>query len=143
MSQEPEGEYQRPYSILAVFPSYLIPGLGQISQGRTGKGVLFMVLLLSLFHVGEAMGNWQNVDATREENPENGSSLNPLRSIFNHAGTSPGRFGSASPPGRRLWQFYGGAVPSRDTNPFLHEYQRQPNEGRIEGKGHSQRAARQ
>ncbi len=26
-------------------------------------------------------------------------------------------------------------MPSRETNPFLHEYQRQPNEGRIEEKG--------
>ncbi len=61
MSQGSEPPYERPNSIFAGFLSYLIPGLGQIYQGRTGKGLLFMVCILSLFHVGEAMGNWENV----------------------------------------------------------------------------------
>lgn len=46
---------------LGAFLSYLVPGLGQISQGRYGKGFLFMVCLLGMFHLGQAMGNWQNV----------------------------------------------------------------------------------
>ena len=41
--------------------SYVIPGLGQIYQGRFGKGFLFMVSLLGMFILGQAMGNWQNV----------------------------------------------------------------------------------
>src|SRR5687767_12050265 len=48
-------------SSLGAFLSYLIPGLGQIYQGRYGKGVLFMVSLLGMFMLGQAMGNWQNV----------------------------------------------------------------------------------
>ena len=35
---------------------------------RHGKGILFMVCLLSLFHVGEAMGNWQNVYVPTDDN---------------------------------------------------------------------------
>src|SRR4051794_32053968 len=50
-----------PTSLLAGVLSYLVPGLGQMAQGRFGKGMLFFVCLLSLFHVGQAMGNWQNV----------------------------------------------------------------------------------
>src|SRR5436305_8549682 len=50
-----------PTSVLAGVLSYLVPGLGQILQGRVGKGLLFFVCLVSLFHVGQAMGNWQNV----------------------------------------------------------------------------------
>jgi hypothetical protein len=51
----------RQYSLAAGFLSYLVPGLGQIYQGRTGKGVLFMVCLLGMFIAGNAMGNWRNV----------------------------------------------------------------------------------
>ena len=54
-------EPPRPPDLLAGFLSYLVPGLGQITQGRIGKGVLFLVCLLGMFHLGEAMGNWQNV----------------------------------------------------------------------------------
>ena len=36
-------------SNLAAFLSYLIPGLGQIYQGRYAKGILFMVSLLGMF----------------------------------------------------------------------------------------------
>jgi hypothetical protein len=36
--------------------SYLVPGLGQITQGRTGKGVLFFVCIYSLFFYGMYLG---------------------------------------------------------------------------------------
>src|SRR5947208_11936300 len=41
--------------------SYLVPGLGQIVQGRVGKGVLFFVSLYGLFFYGLYLGNWHNV----------------------------------------------------------------------------------
>ncbi|MCE9564471.1 MAG: hypothetical protein K8U57_20730 [Planctomycetes bacterium] len=46
---------------LAAFLSYLIPGLGQIYQGRIGKGLLFFVGLYTLFFYGMWMGQWRNV----------------------------------------------------------------------------------
>ncbi len=49
------------YSPLAAFLSYLVPGLGQITQGRVGKGVLFLVCLYGLFFYGLALGHGQNV----------------------------------------------------------------------------------
>ncbi len=41
--------------------SYLIPGLGQLTQGRVGKGLLFLVSLYTLFFYGMYLGKWQNV----------------------------------------------------------------------------------
>lgn len=49
------------YSPLAGFLSYLVPGLGQIYQGRIGKGLLFLVCLYGMFFTGMAMGDWRNV----------------------------------------------------------------------------------
>lgn len=41
--------------------SYLIPGLGQVYQGRIGKGLLFFFGLYALFFYGMWMGEWRNV----------------------------------------------------------------------------------
>lgn len=46
---------------LAGFLSYLIPGLGQVYQGRIGKGLLFFFSLYMLFFYGQWMGQWRNV----------------------------------------------------------------------------------
>lgn len=45
----------------AAFLSYLLPGLGQIVQGRIGKGVLYFICLYGLFFYGLSMGSWKNV----------------------------------------------------------------------------------
>src|SRR5262249_40911053 len=46
----------REWNPLAGLLSYLVPGLGQISQGRIGKGVLFFVCVYTLFFYGTALG---------------------------------------------------------------------------------------
>ncbi len=46
---------------LAALLSYLIPGLGQIYQGRVGKGLLFFGGLYLLFFYGMWMGQFRNV----------------------------------------------------------------------------------
>ena len=51
----------RVYSPLAGVLSYLVPGLGQIYQGRLAKGVLFLVCLYGLFFYGLYLGSGQNV----------------------------------------------------------------------------------
>ena len=56
-----------PLDPLAAVLSYLIPGLGQVMQGRIGKGVLFFVCLYGLFFYGMWLGKMKNVwlpDAT-------------------------------------------------------------------------------
>src|SRR5205809_693107 len=47
----------RVWNPLAAFLTYLVPGLGQISQGRVGKGVLFFVCIYALFFYGTALGS--------------------------------------------------------------------------------------
>jgi hypothetical protein len=46
---------------VAALLSYLIPGLGQVYQGRVGKGLLFFFGLYLLFFYGMWMGQWRNV----------------------------------------------------------------------------------
>src|SRR6516165_9996467 len=46
----------RELSPLAGLLSYLIPGLGQVYQGRIGKGVLFFVCIYVLFFYGMFLG---------------------------------------------------------------------------------------
>ncbi len=46
---------------LAAVMSYLIPGLGQVYQGRIAKGLLFFFSLYALFFYGQWMGQWRNV----------------------------------------------------------------------------------
>ena len=45
----------------AALLSYLVPGLGQVYQGRIGKGLLFFLGLYGLFFYGMWMGQWRNV----------------------------------------------------------------------------------
>jgi TM2 domain-containing membrane protein YozV len=47
--------------VFAAVLSYVIPGLGQIYQGRVGKGLLFCVSLYVLFFYGMYLGRWSNV----------------------------------------------------------------------------------
>ena len=48
---------------LAAFLAWLVPGLGHIYQGRTAKGVLFMVCILSTFVYGLFLGGGRVVYA--------------------------------------------------------------------------------
>jgi hypothetical protein len=45
------------FSPVAGVLSYLVPGLGQIVQGRVAKGVLFMVCIYGLFFYGLFLGS--------------------------------------------------------------------------------------
>lgn len=61
MSSTPTPAAPVKHNWLAAFLSYLVPGLGQIYEGRTGKGLLFLVCLYTLFFYGQALGSWRNV----------------------------------------------------------------------------------
>jgi hypothetical protein len=51
----------RTYAPVPALLSYLVPGLGQVVQGRIAKGLLFFVCLYGLFFYGMSLGHWQNV----------------------------------------------------------------------------------
>jgi hypothetical protein len=127
----------RQYSLTAGFLSYLIPGLGQIYQGRTGKGVLFLACLLGMFFTGNAMGNWRNVYLPDPANfpdtvvrvPVAGPlRLNgPLKAIF-WRWQFLGQFWIGVAAWPALWQYNELPVPTEQANPFLHNLQRFPND---------------
>jgi hypothetical protein len=47
----------REYNPMAGVLSYLVPGLGQIVQGRVAKGILFLVCIYTLFFYGLYLGS--------------------------------------------------------------------------------------
>ena len=49
---------------LAAFLAWLVPGLGHIYQGRTGKGVLFFVCIVGTFFYGMYIGDGRVVYAS-------------------------------------------------------------------------------
>ena len=51
---------------LAAALSWLVPGLGHLYQGRTGKGVLFMVCILGTFVYGLTIGDGKVAYASTE-----------------------------------------------------------------------------
>ncbi|MCZ2343045.1 MAG: hypothetical protein LC104_14830 [Bacteroidales bacterium] len=61
MPESPSASPPRPLDPLAALLSYLLPGLGQVVQGRVGKGVLFFVCLYGLFFYGLTLGSMKNV----------------------------------------------------------------------------------
>ena len=46
---------------LAALLAWMVPGLGHLYQGRTGKAVLYSVSILGLFFLGLALGDWRIV----------------------------------------------------------------------------------
>jgi hypothetical protein len=73
MATAPVKSDESPYPApMAGLLSYLVPGLGQVIQGRIGKGLLFFVCIYGLFFYGQALGHHKNVflpDTARENNP--------------------------------------------------------------------------
>src|SRR6266446_9134119 len=124
----PEPNAPPHHSILAGVLSYLVPGLGQIVQGRVSKGMFFLVVLLGMFHAGQAMGGWRNVYMPVVENNfrnGGGRSYNPLESIYQRWHYA-GQFWIGVAAWPALWQFNEMPVPSAETDTFLHDYQREP-----------------
>jgi hypothetical protein len=116
-------------STLAAILSYLIPGLGQIYQGRYGKGVLFMVSLIGMFMVGQAMGQWQNVYLPRETG--RGQQMNLPNSLINRWHYL-GQFWIGVAAWPALWHYFQAPKPADPANPtFIHVYQSEPNETKL------------
>lgn len=81
-SARDESPLEHEYHLFPAFLSYLVPGLGQIAQGRIVKGVLFFVCVLTLFYYGMYLGNWSNVYLPPDSsNPWNLGP--PLGNLFN------------------------------------------------------------
>jgi len=123
---------QRTYSPLAGLLSYLIPGLGQIYEGRVGKGILFMVCLYGLFFFGMYLGEWKNVylpDSART-NPPPINMPNVATNIYNRIQFA-GQFWIGIAAWPAIWQYNDLPVPSEQASSFWHDFQRAPYERRA------------
>jgi hypothetical protein len=114
-------------SPLAGLLSYLVPGLGQIMQGRIGKGLLFFVCLYALFFYGLYLGNWQNVYVRSGAEPAGGRGAFGVFSLISHRVGFIGQvwIGVAAWPA--IWQ-YASYNPNEDGHPVLGRFQRMPTE---------------
>ncbi len=114
--------------LLAGGLSYLIPGLGQIYQGRVGKGVLFLVCLYGMFFYGWYLGQWSNVylPATVDKGPGFvlPSALASLRDRLPYV--CQFWIGAAAWPS--IWQYNNWSIPGAEASPFLRNLQRTPPE---------------
>jgi hypothetical protein len=136
-------QQEQPVSLFAAVLSYLVPGLGQISQGRFGKGFLFMVCLVSLFQVGQAMGDWKNVYIPVPENQQWEDRFGDQKNQFRIQRLQQlphnvyqrwhflGQFWIGVSAWPALWQYFEMPVPAKENQPFLHNLQRCPSETDI------------
>jgi hypothetical protein len=103
--------------------SYLIPGLGQIVQGRVAKGVVFFVSLYALFFYGMYLGKFRNVYL-----PDTSESNNSVSRIFQDLYNRPhfaGQvfIGVAAWPA--IWQ-YMHYEQNKDEGPIFGKWMRSP-----------------
>ncbi len=117
----------------AALLSYLVPGLGQIYQGRVGKGVLFFVCVYTLFFYGMYLGSWKNVFIISEggdtpgwtDNVPFGRAQIVKRLLDRPHFTGQFFMGVAAWPAIYQYWVYD---PVRNDDPPLHGFMRQPTE---------------
>lgn len=129
MSRVEQRVPSRPYSPLGGLLSYLVPGLGQIYQGRVGKGLLFLVCLYALFFYGLYLGNWQNVYLQPANDPARArEQQQPLQVLLDRV-----RFvgqvwiGVAAWPA--IWQYQ--SYNPHEPHPVLGRFERMPSDAEL------------
>ena len=125
------------YSPFHGLLSYLVPGLGQIAQGRIAKGLLFFVALYGMFFYGMYLGGWQNVyiDFTegRQAQQRGGGMVETILQKARFAGQF--WMGVAAWPA--ILQYLSidpnqqRPDPDKDKHPYLGRFQRKPTETEI------------
>jgi hypothetical protein len=124
----------------AALLSYLVPGLGQIYQGRIAKGILYLVCIYALFFYGMALGHWKNVylPYTKRLPPvyivprgglrsEGGVALPGISAAFGHRVQFLGQFWMGVAVWPALWQ-YANFDPNEEKDRVLGDFQREPDE---------------
>jgi hypothetical protein len=119
----------------AALLSYLVPGLGQIYQGRVGKGILFFVCVYTLFFYGMYLGQWRNVylsHTTGSQNDENNPwGLPRLAANLYNRPHFVGQFWVGVAAWPAIYQYFV-YDPRRDDAPPLGGFQRQPPDERAD-----------
>lgn len=115
----------RPFTPMAGLLSYLVPGLGQMVQGRFGKGLLFFLSLYGLFFFGMALGDWSNVYL-----PDTAEANNPWKlpdiaaNVFNRPQFA-GQFWIGVAAWPALWQYHNFDT-GKKSGPIFGTFQRAP-----------------
>lgn len=143
MPNPPPAAQPAPPRELALLPgllSYLVPGLGQVWQGRVAKGLLFFVCIYTLFFYGLYLGTGTAVvddktyhvsgnvylpDDTRN-NPFN---LPPLGANLYNRPQFVGQFWVGIAAWPALWQYYNySSAQDEKGDSLLGHFERQPRE---------------
>lgn len=113
------------FAPLPAFLSYLIPGLGQVYQGRVGKGILFFVCVYGLFFYGMAMGKWSNVYLPDSVDPARPTNMpRVLVNVYNRP-QFLGQFWMGIAVWPAIWQ-YMNFDKNQATGPVFGNWQRTP-----------------
>jgi TM2 domain-containing membrane protein YozV len=134
----------RPSDPVAAVLSYLVPGLGQIYQGRIGKGVLFFVCVYAMFFAGAYLGSGtvhlkrgdetetytvtSNVylpDTAEQNNPFNLPRV--LANLYNRPQFA-GQFWVGIAAWPAVWQYLNYDRRQEHGDPLLGNFQRTPSE---------------
>lgn len=118
----------RIYDPFAALLSFLVPGLGQIYQGRVGKGLLFMVCLLGMFFFGMSLGSWKNVylpsRPANKDTPLIGTGwISPL---INDRLAFAGQFWIGIAAWPAILQYNDKWFVAEETSPWWHKFQQTP-----------------
>jgi hypothetical protein len=87
--------------------SYVVPGMGQISQGRISKGVFFFLSIYALFFYGMYLGSWMNV-------------------YLPDTADKTGQFWVGVAAWPAVWQYNFFKNNPKDPGPLIGKFQRQP-----------------
>jgi TM2 domain-containing membrane protein YozV len=137
----------RPTDPIAAVLSYLIPGLGQIYQGRIAKGILFFVCVYTLFFTGSYLGSGtvrlkhgdeietytvtSNVylpDTVDQNNPLN---LPRLAANLYNRPQCAGQFWVGIAAWPAIWQYLNYDRRQEQGDPLLGNFQRTPSEAAL------------
>ena len=131
----------RQFSPMAGLLSYLVPGLGQIVQGRVGKGLLFFVCIYALFFYGMYLGSGSVTYAGTTYTVTSNVYLPDTVSEHNNPFNLPrfaanlynrpqflGQFWVGVAAWPALWQYFNYDKGQDKGDPVLGEFQRTPSE---------------
>jgi hypothetical protein len=133
----------RPSDPVAAVLSYLIPGLGQIYQGRIAKGILFFICVYTLFFSGAYLGSGtmhlRGETHTVSSNvylPDTADQNNPLNlprlaaNLYNRPQFA-GQFWVGIAAWPAVWQYLNYNPQQKHGDPLLGDFERTPSEAAL------------
>lgn len=117
-----------PLAVWAGVLSYLVPGLGQVAQGRVGKGVLFLVCLYGLFFYGMYLDDWKNVYLPDLARQQRGGNLPDVVVNVYSRPQFAGQFWIGVAAWPAVWQYVHDSPLPDEASPWWSNFERTPAE---------------